>query len=60
MMDWINGDGPDNDIVLSSRVRLARNIRGMPFPHRLDGQGAAKVVGTVKEAIDGTRSWQGL
>lgn len=52
MMDWINGDGPDTDIVLSSRVRLARNIRGIPFPHRLDAQGSAKVVDMVKEAID--------
>ncbi len=50
-MDWLNGDGPDNDIVLSSRVRLARNIKGIPFPDRLDEQGAADVIERVRRAI---------
>jgi protein-arginine kinase len=30
--DWLEGDGPDKDVVLSSRVRLARNLSGHPFP----------------------------
>ncbi len=51
-MDWLNSDGPDNDIVLSSRIRLARNIKGMPFPDRLDDQGAAEVITRVKKAIE--------
>lgn len=29
---WMEGSGPDADIVISSRVRLARNIRKLPFP----------------------------
>jgi len=28
--------GPHNDIVLSSRVRIARNLRSVPFPDKLD------------------------
>ncbi len=52
MLDWINGDGPDNHIVLSSRIRLARNIQGIPFPDRLNEKGSAKVVDIIKEAID--------
>ncbi|HWR38757.1 MAG TPA: protein arginine kinase [Patescibacteria group bacterium] len=31
---WMCGGGPDSDIVLSSRVRLARNLSGVPFPGR--------------------------
>jgi protein arginine kinase len=27
-------DGPESDVVFSSRVRLARNIAGLPFPGR--------------------------
>ena len=27
-MDWLAGDGPDADIALSTRVRLARNLEG--------------------------------
>lgn len=29
---WMREQGPDADVVLSSRVRLARNLRGSPFP----------------------------
>ena len=28
--------GPESDIVISSRVRLARNLQTVPFPHLLD------------------------
>ena len=28
---WLSGDGPESEIVISSRVRLARNISGFPF-----------------------------
>ena len=29
-------DTPDSDVVLSSRVRLARNLASEPFVHRCD------------------------
>jgi protein arginine kinase len=29
--EWLRGSGPQSDIVISSRVRLARNISGFPF-----------------------------
>lgn len=32
LSEWLQEDGPDADVVLSSRVRLARNMRGLPFP----------------------------
>lgn len=28
---WMKGDGPDSDIVLSSRIRLARNFKKYQF-----------------------------
>ena len=31
---WIRGEGPQGDVVLSSRVRLARNVAGYPFLNR--------------------------
>ncbi|MBI5882648.1 MAG: ATP--guanido phosphotransferase [Elusimicrobia bacterium] len=31
---WARAEGPRHDIVLSSRVRLARNLAGVPFPGR--------------------------
>ena len=30
--EWLRGDGPYSHIVVSSRVRLARNLRSFPFP----------------------------
>ncbi|NIK72303.1 MULTISPECIES: protein arginine kinase [unclassified Paenibacillus] len=32
LSDWMKGVGPDSDIVISSRVRIARNLRQFPFP----------------------------
>ena len=31
-MSWYASEGPDNDIVISSRVRLARNLKDYTFP----------------------------
>ena len=30
--EWLRGEGPHHQIVVSSRVRLARNLRERPFP----------------------------
>lgn len=32
--EWLRGVGPMHDVVISSRVRLARNLAGMPFLHK--------------------------
>ncbi len=29
--EWLRGNGPLNEVVISSRIRLARNISGTPF-----------------------------
>ena len=31
---WLNGSGPHADKILSTRLRLARNLRNVPFPGR--------------------------
>src|SRR2546428_220585 len=30
--EWLRGEGPNHQVVISSRVRLARNLRKRPFP----------------------------
>lgn len=35
---WLVGDAPWRDVVLSSRVRLMRNLDGFRFPHRATRQ----------------------
>lgn len=32
--EWLRADAPDGDVVLSSRIRLARNFAGFPFVGR--------------------------
>ncbi|WP_338553318.1 protein arginine kinase [Paenibacillus sp. KS-LC4] len=32
LSDWMKGDGPESDIVISSRIRIARNLNHYPFP----------------------------
>ena len=32
--EWLRGSGPHSDVVISSRVRLARNLAGFPFVNR--------------------------
>jgi len=34
--DWTNGQGPLSDIVISSRIRLARNVENIPFSPRAE------------------------
>ena len=31
-LSWLADSGPDDDIAISTRIRLARNFRSMPFP----------------------------
>jgi protein arginine kinase len=45
--EWLRGSGPEADIVMSSRIRLARNLADFPFIRRctqLDRQAIIKAV----------------
>ncbi|MRX72575.1 protein arginine kinase [Bacillus lacus] len=45
---WMSQDGPDSDIVLSSRVRLARNIEQYKFPTVFSKEEAEEVLELFK------------
>lgn len=49
---WLEGPAPSGDIVLSTRIRLARNLRGYPFPPQLEPKRAGQVVAEVERAVD--------
>ena len=34
--EWLRGSGPLSEVVISSRIRLARNVAGLPFVTKLD------------------------
>lgn len=49
--EWLKGTGPNADIVMSSRTRLARNIEKTPFSNRADPKQLEDVMARVKEAV---------
>ncbi len=49
---WAEGTGPEADIVISSRVRLARNILQFPFPHFLAAEVAGQVLHEARQALN--------
>lgn len=51
-MAWYNTIGNSSDTVISSRVRLARNINGYPFASRLDVARANELIEKVSAPLE--------
>ncbi len=51
MAKWYCDSGFQDDIVLSTRVRLARNLKGIPFPNQMSAEDGEKVISTVADAL---------
>ncbi|RLS75544.1 MAG: ATP--guanido phosphotransferase, partial [Planctomycetota bacterium] len=49
--EWLKATGPDSDIVMSSRIRLARNLAQFPFPSRADDSVRAEVDELLKTQL---------
>ena len=51
MTTWYQQIGVDGDVVISTRIRLARNLRQLPFPATMTEQQKQAVVDRVVEAL---------
>lgn len=51
-MSWYNTIGKDADTVISSRVRLARNINGYPFASKLNAADAGELIEKVSVPLE--------
>jgi len=51
--EWVKGEGPDADVVISTRGRLARGLAGFPFPSRATGEELSLIAGEVRSACSG-------
>lgn len=51
-MKWYDSISNTDDVVISSRVRLARNLEGFAFPGRMDEDMSKKVALSVKQALE--------
>ena len=50
--EWLRGDGPQCEIVVSSRVRLARNLRNFPFPGWAKKADRTAILECIKPAVE--------
>src|SRR5262245_6110730 len=49
--EWLRGSGPESDIVISSRIRLARNLAAFPFTNRASGYQKAEIETLLRDRI---------
>lgn len=50
--DWMSASGKETSVVLTSRVRLARNLRGFPFPGWARKAQRQEILQAVKPHVD--------
>lgn len=49
--EWLRGSGPESDIVISSRIRLARNLADFPFIRRANDMDRSSIERAVHNAL---------
>lgn len=48
---WYSDNGPENDVVLSTRVRFARNLANFPFPNTAKKDDCERILSLVYDAF---------
>ncbi|MFH1784496.1 MAG: protein arginine kinase [bacterium] len=48
---WLTGKGPSQEVVISSRIRLARNLSAYLFPNKAQENEQKEMFKTIKEAV---------
>lgn len=54
--EWLSGKGPESDLVISSRIRLARNLDGFLFPWKASKKDRKSIVSKVHSASAPTKA----
>lgn len=49
--EWLRGSGPESDIVMSSRIRLARNLSDYPFVSRAAASDRVEIESLARHAV---------
>ncbi|MCA9396607.1 MAG: protein arginine kinase [Candidatus Omnitrophica bacterium] len=57
--EWLKDTGPHSDIVISSRIRLARNFESFPFSHWAGKKKRKEVVDIAESAISELKALKG-
>src|SRR5580704_6951654 len=53
--EWLRGNGPEADIVISSRIRLARNLAEFPFISRATPQDRVQIERILHDSVIGSK-----
>jgi protein arginine kinase len=56
--EWLRGTGPEADIVISSRIRLARNLADFPFIRRCTSEDRVAIERTVRNKMEEIVPWK--
>lgn len=52
LSEWMKANGPDQDVVISSRIRIARNLSTHPFPMLSTNTQSKEVLDQVRQMMD--------
>ncbi|MBO5105323.1 MAG: protein arginine kinase [Clostridia bacterium] len=55
MLNWYENVDTLNPLAVSSRIRLARNIKGVPFPKRMNNTQKEETLESFKKLLDGVK-----
>ncbi len=55
MLNWYLQSGKDSDVIISSRIRLARNISNYPFETKCNETKKEEITKLIEEAISGNK-----
>ncbi len=58
--EWLRGSGPQSDIVISSRIRLARNLAEFSFVRRAGDDERAGISKLVRQQIEAVKEWENV
>lgn len=54
---WLRDDAPEAEVAVSSRLRIARNLAGTPFPGQLGTDGRVQLLQRLADRIAGLPLW---
>ena len=56
MSGWYNAETNSNEVAVSTRIRLARNLRSIPFPSRMNENQLKELKEKVRSAIENSNT----
>lgn len=55
---WAKGNGPLNHIVISSRIRLARNVKDLPFPFKATTEQLKVIFESCRKLVEENKNFE--